>query len=173
MSAKAKTEINSGFRPGSIGQIIDMHGRYYARAWDMGLAFEIGVANGLTVFAERYDAKTDLVLLGLQGERIVASLIVDANDPDGDRWIQGMPRAHLRYFIRDESARGGGIGSMMMKQAMDHVDAHCAGRCWLTTFAGLDAARTLYERHGFSLTHEEAGTTWARALTEQVFVRDT
>ena len=39
------------------------------------------------------------------------------------------------------------------------------------TFKGLDAARTLYERHGFELTDEFFGDQWGREVLEQKFVR--
>ena len=44
-------------------------------------------------------------------------------------------------------------------------------RVYLTTFAGLNAARHLYEHYGFRLCGEEDGRhlTGSAALTEQVF----
>ena len=53
---------------------------------------------------------------------------------------------------------------------MTHVDQlGCA--CSLGTFAGLDAARALYEKHGFSLVREQEGTSWGIRVREQEFVR--
>ena len=43
------------------------------------------------------------------------------------------------------------------------------GYAYLTTFAGLDAARRLYEEIGFTLTSEHADTTWGVPLNEQRF----
>jgi hypothetical protein len=40
---------------------------------------------------------------------------------------------------------------------------------FLTTFAGLDAARALYERHGFVLAEERTERTWGEPVTEQKF----
>jgi RimJ/RimL family protein N-acetyltransferase len=39
----------------------------------------------------------------------------------------------------------------------------------LTTFAGLDAARALYERLGFRLVAEADGETWGTKVREQRF----
>jgi len=36
---------------------------------------------------------------------------------------------------------------------------------------GLDAARSLYERNGFTLADEYVGTQWGTPVTEQKFVR--
>ena len=43
------------------------------------------------------------------------------------------------------------------------------GYVYLTTFAGLAAARRLYEEIGFTLTSEHADTTWGVPLNEQRF----
>ena len=42
---------------------------------------------------------------------------------------------------------------------------------WLTTFAGLDAARALYERHGFRLVSESDIDQWSGGVREQRFER--
>ena len=41
----------------------------------------------------------------------------------------------------------------------------------LSTFAGLAAARHLYETRGFVLAEEKVGAQWGRELVEQRFVR--
>ena len=42
-------------------------------------------------------------------------------------------------------------------------------RCYLTTFAGLDAARGLYQRTGFRQTAEIEAENWGTRVTEQRF----
>jgi hypothetical protein len=42
---------------------------------------------------------------------------------------------------------------------------------YLNTFAGLDAARALYERAGFHLVDEIEGESWGRTMREQRFER--
>lgn len=159
-------QLVEGFVAGSIGRIVSMHGEYYDREWQMGQLFEAMVAEKLGDFAQRYDPLSDLVLLGINDGRVEASMIIDLNDPQsGDRG------GHMRFFMLDDGARGTGIGKQMMQRAMDHVDDKCAGKCWLTTFGGLDAARHLYEKHGFQLTHEAVGARWGFELIDQVFER--
>ncbi|MEL7454140.1 MAG: GNAT family N-acetyltransferase [Pseudomonadota bacterium] len=164
-------EIVRTFVPGAIGRIVEMHARYYARNWDMGLAFEIKVALGLSDFAQRFRPPEDMLLLGLLQGRIVASLILDLNGAAGPASFGGESNAHLRYFILGDEARGTGFGSALLDEAMVHADIHCGGRSWLTTFAGLDAARHLYESRGFTLVDENEGTSWGSPLSEQTFVR--
>jgi hypothetical protein len=52
---------------------------------------------------------------------------------------------------------------------MDHLRRHDFASCYLTTFAGLDAARRLYEQAGFTLTHEEEADSWGTKVREQLF----
>jgi hypothetical protein len=40
---------------------------------------------------------------------------------------------------------------------------------YLNTFAGLDAARALYEQAGFRLVQEVEAQTWGRVMREQRF----
>ena len=58
-----------------------------------------------------------------------------------------------------------------MARAIEHADRVAAGRVWLTTFAGLDAARALYEWHGFTLVSESDNDQWQGGVREQLFRR--
>lgn len=51
------------------------------------------------------------------------------------------------YFLPE--ARGIGAGSAMMLRCLDAARAHGFKRCYLETLTGMDAAQTLYARHGF------------------------
>ena len=97
---------------------------------------------------------------------IAASLIMDLNDT-----VSGDRGAHLRWFIAADRCRGTGIGRKLMERAMDHANARSSGKVWLTTFAGLDSARHLYEQFGFTLTHQAKGDAWGTPVEEQEFRR--
>jgi hypothetical protein len=45
-------------------------------------------------------------------------------------------------------------------------------RVYLNTFAGLDAARHLYEKHGFVLILQQIGQQWGCEVTEQRFEKN-
>ncbi len=158
--------IVEGWRPGALGFIIGEHGQYYARHWGFGAYFEAKVAAGLAEFTGRMELSTDRFFFALDDKgQILGSLILDLTDP-----AQPEGEVHLRWFILSEAARGQGLGDKLMLHAMAHCDSH-ARACWLTTFAGLDAARALYERHGFVLTREEEAASWGTAVQEQLFRR--
>ena len=158
-------KIITEFAPGSLGTIIALHGQHYAQNWGFGTFFEAKVAHELAAFAGRM-ASNDLVILAYDDEGLAASIVLDLNDP-----VSGERGGHLRWFICAERCRGTGIGRTLMDRAMSHADEHSNGNVWLTTFAGLEPARHLYERFGFILTHEQEGEAWGTVVKEQEFRR--
>jgi GNAT superfamily N-acetyltransferase len=153
-----------GWRPGVIGEIVRLHGLVYAKEWGLGAIFEAKVAAGLGAFLQSYDPAVSRLFTAHSDDRVVGALAIEgpaARDRGG--------AARLRWFILAEEARGRGIGKTLMQTGMDFLaDTHCRS-CYLTTFAGLDSARVLYERHGFRLTDEALDVTWGRPLLEQRF----
>ena len=58
----AGIEIHSGYEPGIIGRVSELHGRYYAAAWGVGAGFELMMTREFCDFVEHYDSKNDLLL---------------------------------------------------------------------------------------------------------------
>ncbi len=168
-----KTDIrfSEGYRPGAIGRIAEMHALYYTRQWGFSALLEVQIARDCADFVKRYDADTDLLLLALNGDIIAGSIIVDLNDPASRHVADGDYGARIRWFIVDDSIRGAGVGRKMMQRAVDHIDDFAGGRAWLTTFAGLHAARRLYEDFGFRLADERPDNTCGDPVHEQLFLR--
>lgn len=158
-------DIADQFSPGSLGTIVMLHGKHYAEHWGFGTFFEAKVARELAEFASRV-AENDLVLLARDDKGIAASLILDLNDP-----ISKNRGAHLRWFIGADRSRGTGVGRALMERAISHADLHSDGHIWLTTFAGLQPARHLYESFGFNLAEEKEGQAWGSVVKEQEFRR--
>ncbi len=160
-------QFTHGYRPGVIPDIVAAHMAYYAPAWGFGLAFEAKVATELSAFLQRYDAKRDLFLCAANRDAMfLGSITIDGirgDTADG---------AHLRWFITTDAARGTGLGRRLLAKALAHCDARGYAQTYLTTFAGLDAARHLYESVGFRLKSETSADTWSDgAVGEQRFVR--
>ncbi len=159
------TEIAvTGWQPGTLGQVVALHGRYYAREWGFGPYFEAKVAAGMAEFIPRLDPSRDMFLAARRGAHLLASITIDGSETEADE-------AHLRWFITSDAARGTGIGRKLMSEAMSFCDRVGFGLVYLDTFKGLDAARHLYEAHGFVLTSEHPDTTWGVEVTEQRFER--
>ncbi len=110
------------------------------------------------------DPERDLFLTAWRGDALAGSVSMDVTGggPDG---------AHLRWFVVSDTARGTGLGKQLMRRAIDHADRVAAGPVWLTTFAGLEAARGIYDRFGFELKSQNDADQWQGGVTEQMFTR--
>ncbi|QJT79378.1 helix-turn-helix domain-containing GNAT family N-acetyltransferase [Kosakonia sp. MUSA4] len=160
----AKPEIVSGYLPGMIGRISEMHASYYSQHYDFGYFFEAKVAAGLAEFAGRLDNPRNGIWLAVRHGRIVGSVAIDGED-------LGNNEAHLRWFILDEECRGSGVGRELLARAMAFCDEQQFDAVQLWTFSGLHAARRLYESWGFTLSKEWQGDQWGRPMLEQQFTR--
>jgi GNAT superfamily N-acetyltransferase len=157
--------LHRGLRPGLIGDVVALHARYYAEAWGFGPFFEAQVARGMAEFAARYDPARDLILSTDDGDRTTGSITVDGSDPKPQEGL-----LHLRWFILAASTRGRGVGRALLDESLAFARASGRDGIFLWTFAGLDAARRLYDDAGLRLVEEHAGDTWGTRVTEQRFV---
>lgn len=156
--------IAAGYQPGVVGRITEMHALAYARTSGFGRAFEAVVGGGLAEFAGRLDDPRNEIWAATRGGEVVGSVAIDGED-------MGPGVAHLRWFIVDDALRGGGVGTRLLDAALAFADAQGVAETQLWTFAGLDAARRLYEARGFVLAEERPGSQWGSEVLEQRFVR--
>ncbi|BCP51425.1 MarR family transcriptional regulator [Kaistia sp. 32K] len=161
---QAPIEIVAGYRPGWIGRVAEMHAAFYSRHAGFGQFFESAVAAGAAEFSGRLDHKRNRIWSAVRNERIVGSIAIDGEDLGNDQ-------AHLRWFILDDGCRGGGVGRRLLGEALAFCDQTGFAATQLWTFRGLDAARRLYEAHGFELIKEAPGTQWGSEVIEQQFSR--
>lgn len=152
-----------GYRPGLIASVIAVHMTYYAPRWGFGASFESKLAREMGEFHSRYDPHRDLFLTAAdEDNEIIGSITVDGI-------AAASEGAHLRWFIVNESVAGRGIGGALMTRCMRFLQKKGYQRAYLTTFKGLDAARSLYERHGFVLTDEHPVDPWSGDVGLQRF----
>ncbi len=161
---RAKVMIEAGYRPGVIGRVVEMQTRYCAKTVGFGRAFEAKIAAGMAAFAVRLDHPRNGLWTAIRFGVVVGAVAIDGQD-------LGPDTAHLRWFIVGEGLRGAGIGRSLLSQAVGFCDRRGFSATCLWTFRGLDAARGLYERHGFVLVEEKAGSQWGSEVIEQKFVR--
>jgi len=152
----------SGYIPGAIGRIAELHGTYYSKHWGFHLFFESKVAIELSEFLRRFNESRDGFWIARIVQKIVGSIAID-----GIR--QESEGAHLRWFIMAPESQGHGIGKKLLNEAIGFCRRKKYGRIYLWTFAGLDPARHLYEKFGFKLCEEHEGDQWGKAVTEQKF----
>jgi len=168
-TAPPRIEIVAGYQPGLIARITQMHALYYARETGFGQRFESVVASGLADFCGRLETPRNAIWAALQDGQIIGSIAIDGEDLN--RKNAGSNIAHLRWFIVDDGVRGGGVGRKLLSAALAFVDEKAFSETHLWTFAGLSAARRLYEAHGFVCVEEWSGTQWGKEVLEQRFVR--
>jgi GNAT superfamily N-acetyltransferase len=154
--------LHKGYLPGSIGAIVTLHARYYSHAAGFGLPFESKVARELSLFCEGYDEARDGLWLAVRDGQIVGSVAIDGSHA-------GEDGAHLRWFIVADALRGQGLGTALLSAAVEFCRTRHYGRVYLWTFAGLDAARHLYEKFGFCLVLQQQGAQWGVTVDEQRF----
>lgn len=155
-------EVQEGYAPGAIGRIVQLHGTYYHRYWKFGLHFESKVATELSEFLGRYVQARDGFWTARRGERIEGAIAIDGQDAHEHG-------AQLRWFILSDVLRGKGVGTRLIRTAIEFCRGRSYAGIYLWTFSGLDAARHLYEKAGFRLTVERAGTRWGAEVLEQRF----
>ena len=139
----------------------------------LDLYFESLVARELGEFLGRMNPARDGFWLARVNGDIAGSISIDGSiDGTGAGGGKGGSEgARLRWFILDPAYRGQGIGNRLMEEAMAFCDQAGIRKVVLWTFAGLHAARSLYERHGFELREEHEDDQWGKTVTEQLFER--
>lgn len=153
-------------RPGDLGWLIGLHGRWYAEHKGFSVKFERTVARIAADVAERLAPPRVTMLVARDAEGPVATLTADGDDRDGEG------RGHIRIVIAEPRARSRGLGHRLMAEGLANLRTAGLTGAWLDTFAGLDAARRVYEAAGFRLVGEEDGETWGATVREQRFVLD-
>ncbi|MBY5931434.1 helix-turn-helix domain-containing GNAT family N-acetyltransferase [Tateyamaria omphalii] len=157
-------DLQQGYRSGVIASVAHLHATYYAKNYGFGAVFERKVATEMSEFMGRIDSPSNSTFTAYRGPDLLGSISLDGEDLD-----EGV--CHLRWFIVSPEAQGLGIGNLLLEKATSFVDAAGFDRTRLWTFKGLDAARHLYEKHGFALVDETPGTQWGTEVIEQEFVR--
>jgi len=152
----------SGYIPGAIGRITELHATYYHQHWNFGLFFESKVASGLSEFLSRPESSQDGFWIAVTDGNIIGSVAIDGSRAEQDG-------AKLRWFIVAPQYQGSGIGKILIQTALDFCRTCGFRRVHLSTFAGLDAARHLYEKNGFKLCEESEGDQWGPVVKEQIF----
>jgi len=76
MNIVPEFRIESGYIPGSIGRISELHGTYYHDHWGFGLYFEAKVATELSEFLQRYDKNSDGFWIATVNGRVEGSVII-------------------------------------------------------------------------------------------------
>jgi GNAT superfamily N-acetyltransferase len=114
----------------------------------------------MSEFIARYDENRDGIWCATVNDRIEASITVDGFDAEN-------AGVHLRWFVCSDMVRGEGVGGRLMTEALRLCRDRRYSCVYLWTFRGLESARHLYEKAGFSLVETRLGKQWGTQVDEQ------
>lgn len=163
MTSKDLPYSITGYYPGAIGQVVELHAAYYHRHWGLDASFEIQVASELASFMAGFDQERDGLWVASNQDGLIGSIAIDGREASQDG-------ARLRWFIVDSRYQGRGWGKRLIGPAIDFCRQAGYRQVCLWTFSGLHAARSIYEKEGFSLVCEHELFQWGRMIREQKFV---
>ena len=152
----------TGYFPGVIGKIIELHAIYYYENWGFDISFETQVGRELSEFMSHFQEGRDGFWVATIDAELAGSVAIDG-------FRAGVEGARLRWFIVPTGFQGQGIGGLLIKQAIDFCRRAEYKRIYLWTFEGLDTARFLYEREGFRLSEAHDIYQWGQNIREQMF----
>ena len=155
----------TGYYPGVLGKIIELHAVYYHENWGFDVSFETQVGSELTDFIHAFDPERDGFWAALVDGRFAGAIAIDGRQSPYDG-------ARLRWFIVDPGCQGSGVGTTLIRESLLFCRNAGHRKVFLWTFQGLEPARRIYERHGFILAEEHRIDQWGTSLIEQKFELD-
>lgn len=139
--------------PGDIGYITYRHGVLYAQEYGFDETFEAWVAEILGRFVQAHDPAKERLWVAERAGEVVGS-IAAMKESDAV--------ARLRVLLVEPSARGCGLGRMLVSECLRFVRRAGYEKVVLSTVSALAAARHLYEEAGFRCTGAQPTHRWSQ-----------
>jgi GNAT superfamily N-acetyltransferase len=155
----------TGYYPGVVGKITEIHATYYYENWGFDVSFETQVGRELSDFIRNFEENRDGFWVAKINGEFAGAIAIDGSEAEKEE-------ARLRWFIVLPKFQNQGAGGNLIKRAIDFCKKADFRRVYLWTFEGLDEARSLYEREGFRLSQEQDVYQWGQDIREQKFEMD-
>lgn len=146
------------YEEGDLQWIVDTHGEMYAREYGFDSTFPEYVREPLSRFHNTRKIGREEIWIAEKNNRKVGVVAVAFFEED---------IAQLRWFLLLEEERGKGLGNVLLKTAIDFAKGAGYKEMILWTVSILDAARYLYEKHGFKICEEIPHRIWGQDLVEE------
>ncbi|HEY5759528.1 MAG TPA: helix-turn-helix domain-containing GNAT family N-acetyltransferase [Steroidobacter sp.] len=147
-------------RAGDMGWIIQRHGALYEKEYAFNSEFEALVAEICAKFLREFDAAKERCWIAELNDEPVGTIML-VRGPDG--------MAKLRLLLVEDSARGHGVGRMLVHECVSFAREAGYKGVTLWTQSNLFAARKLYIAAGFKLDKSEAHTSFGQSLTGETW----
>ena len=146
------------YRPDDIEYIIKRHRELYEHEYDFASLFGDYVEKYVVEFNKCYDKTKENIWIAEVNSEPVGVIAIAKLDND---------TAQLRWFLIEPEMRGKGLGSKLMKIAMDFCREKNYNHVLLWTADVLKTARHIYKNYGFNLTESVDNTSWTDKLIKE------
>jgi DNA-binding MarR family transcriptional regulator/N-acetylglutamate synthase-like GNAT family acetyltransferase len=150
-------------QPGDFGWVIERNGALYATEHGFDSSYEALVAQIIAQYLDKHDPVAERAWVAeLHGERVGAIFCVRQDDTT----------AKLRLLHVEPSARGAGVGTLLVDECVRFARETGYRAMELWTVSILTPARRIYQRAGFQLVEEDTAMRFGRELTGQTWRLD-
>src|SRR5262245_58734437 len=159
MDTSDQIVIRTKLQPGDLGEVVRLHGVLYAREQGFDPTFEAYVAGPLATFVRTGSERERIWIAEREGRLVGCVAIVEASP--------GV--AQLRWFLVAPEARGAGLGTRLLREAIAFARDQGNRSVVLWTVSALTAAARLYAAAGFRKVEEKPGTAWGVEVVEEKY----
>jgi GNAT superfamily N-acetyltransferase len=160
MAINHTVTIRPASEPGDLGWIVQTHGEVYAAQYGWGVEFEAFVAQIVGAHGAAVDPQRETTLIAeVDGERVGSVMVAPS--------AEGT--AQLRVLLVTPSARGLGVATRLIDEALAFALRAEYRKVTLWTSSNLTAARRRYEQAGFHLESESPALLFGTAVDEQTW----
>jgi GNAT superfamily N-acetyltransferase len=152
----------TGYFPGVVGKITELHGTYYYENWGFDRSFETQVGRELSEFLIEFQENRDGFWVATIAGEFAGTIAIDGSQADKEG-------VRLRWFIVTPRFQGHGIGKGLLRESLEFCRQASYKRVFLWTFKGLETARHLYDSEGFRLCKEHEVKQWGQDIIEQMY----